>query len=233
MDSKQEAAQGDIGTPQRRLASEFIGTAILLLAVVGSGIQATLLSPHDVGLELLENALATAAILLVIITIFAKESGAHFNPLVTALSAVKDELTWGQATIQIMVQFAGAIAGTLVANLIFGVPIIHFSTHVRQSSPHFASEVVATFLLIMVIELSGKTYDSKATPALIAALIGAAYFFTSSTSFANPAATIGRMFTTSFAGISPSSITSFIAAQIIGTAGAYLFSKLFTSKGQI
>ena len=218
---------------QRRLISEFTGTAILLLAVVGSGIQATLLSPHDVGLELLENALATAAILLFIIAIFAKESGAHFNPLVTALAAFKGQLTWEQATVQMIAQFAGAIVGTLAANSIFGVPNIAFSSHIRQSSDHFFSEVIATFLLIMVIELSGKTYDAKATPALIAALIGAAYFFTSSTSFANPAATIGRMFTTSFAGISPSSTISFIAAQIIGTAGAYMFSKLFMSKGQI
>ena len=216
---------------QRRLVSEFMGTAILLLAVVGSGIQATLLSPHDIGLELLENALATAAILLLIITIFAKESGAHFNPLVTALSAIKGQLTWGQATVQMFIQFAGAIGGTIAANAIFGVPNVAFSTHVRQSTPHFFSEVIATFLLIMVIELSGKTYDARATPALIAALIGAAYFFTSSTSFANPAAAIGRMFTTSFAGISPSSTISFILAQIIGAIAAYLFSTLFTNKG--
>ncbi|MDA8196849.1 MAG: aquaporin [Actinomycetota bacterium] len=231
MEIEEVAAATEVRPSYRRMISEFLGTAILLLTVVGSGIQATLLSPHDIGLELLENALATAAILYLIITVFAKESGAHFNPLVTFFSATKGELTSKQAIIEVVLQFSGAILGTITANSMFGVPITHLSNHIRQSSPHFLSEVIATFLLITVIELAGKTYDARAVPALVATLIGAAYFFTSSTSFANPAAVVGRMFTNSFAGISPSSSISFIIAEIIGASGGYLFSKIFKSKG--
>ena len=200
----------------RRLVAEFLGSAFLAAVVIGSGIAAQRLSPGETGLELLENAAATAAGLFAIILMFGPVSGGHFNPVVSFVDAAFGGLSWRDAAAYLPVQVAGCIAGAVIANLMFALPAVSISTKHRATPAHFLSEIIATLGLMLVIFALARSGRSRAAPAAVGAYIGAAYFFTSSTSFANPAITVGRMFSDSFAGIAPASAPSFIAAQILG-----------------
>ena len=212
----------------RRLAAEFLGSAFLAAVVIGSGIAAQRLSPGNTGLELLENAAATAAGLFAIILMFGPVSGGHFNPVVTFADATFGGLRWRDAAAYLPAQVAGCAAGAVLANLMFSLPAISISAKHRATPAHFLSEIIATLGLILVIFALARTGRSRSAPAAVGAYIGAAYFFTSSTSFANPAITIGRMFSASFAGIAPSSAPAFIAAQVIGAVLAVgLISALY------
>ena len=202
----------------RRLTAEFLGSAFLAAIVIGSGIAAQQLSPGNVGLELFENAAATGAGLYAIILMFGPVSGAHFNPVVSFVDASFDGISWRDACAYLPAQVVGCTGGAVVANLMFSKAAISISTHHRATPAHFLSEIVATLGLILVIFALARSGRSHITPAAVGAYIGAAYFFTSSTSFANPAITVGRMFSNTFAGIAPSSVPAFIAAQIVGGA---------------
>jgi arsenate reductase len=200
----------------RRLVAEFLGSAFLTAVVIGSGIAASQLSPGEVGLQLFENAAATAAGLFVIILMFGPVSGGHFNPVVSFVDAAFGGISWRGACSYLPVQVAGCIGGAVIANVMFSHAAWEISTKHRASPAHFLSEVVATLGLLLVIFALARSGRSRVTPAAVGAYIGAAYFFTSSTSFANPAITIGRTFSNTFAGIAPSSIPSFVGAQIVG-----------------
>jgi glycerol uptake facilitator-like aquaporin len=202
----------------RRLLSEFLGTLLLAAVVVGSGIAASHLSPHDLGLELAENALATGLGLFVIIAVLAPISGAHLNPVISLVDAALGRRSWSDAAVYIPTQIVGCIAGAVMANLMFAQPAVSISTNDRLTPAHFLSEVVATAGLVVVVFLLAMNGHERFAPAAVGAYIGAAYFFTSSTSFANPAITIGRVFTDSFAGIAPAAVLGFIGAQILGAA---------------
>jgi glycerol uptake facilitator-like aquaporin len=202
----------------RRLLAEFLGSAFLAAIVIGSGIAAQRLSPGQTGLELLENAAATAAGLFAIILMFGPVSGAHFNPVVSFADATFGGLRWRDAAAYLPAQVAGCIAGAVAANLMFARAAVSISTKHRATPAHFLSEILATLGLILVIFALARTGRAASAAAAVGAYIGAAYFFTSSTSFANPAITVGRMFSDTFAGIAPSSAPAFIAAQIIGGA---------------
>jgi len=204
----------------RRLLGEFLGTALLVTAVVGSGIAATRLSPGDVGLELFENAAATAGALIALILAFGLVSGAHFNPVVTVADRIFGGISTPRAAAYIVAQVAGALCGSLIANAMFALPTFEVSTKARTGGPLWFGEVVATFGLLIVIFGLVRSGRAALTPFAVGAYIGAAYFFTSSTSFANPAVTIGRTITNTFAGIKPSSAPAFIVAQIAGAAVA-------------
>ncbi len=205
----------------RRLVAEFAGSAFLAALVIGSGIAAQQLSPGNTGLQLFENAAATAAGLYAIILMFGPVSGGHFNPVVSFVDAGFGGLPWRDAVAYLPVQTVGCITGAVLANLMFSKAAFELSTKHRASGAHFLSEVIATIGLLLVIFATARSGRSKSTPAAVGAYIGAAYFFTSSTSFANPAITVGRMFSNSFAGIAPSSAPSFIAAQVVGGILAY------------
>ncbi|HUC01103.1 MAG TPA: MIP/aquaporin family protein [Solirubrobacterales bacterium] len=200
----------------RRLFAEFLGSAFLAATVVGSGIAAAQLSPGDVGLQLLENSAATAAGLFTFILIFGPVSGAHFNPVVSLVDAAFGGLRWRHAFAYIPAQIAGAVTGAVVANLMFDLAAISISTHHRASPSHLFAEVIATLGLLLVIFSLARTKRGNLAPAAVGAYIGAAYWFTSSTSFANPAIDVGRMFSDTFAGIAPASVPSFIVFQLIG-----------------
>jgi arsenate reductase len=200
----------------RRLFAEFLGSAFLAAVVIGSGIAAQQLSPGYTGLQLFENAAATAAGLFAIILMFGPVSGGHFNPVVSFTDAAFGGLSWRDATAYLPAQVLGCIFGAVVANVMFSKAAIEVSTKHRASPQHFLSEVVATLGLLLVIFALARSGRSRSAPAAVGAYIGAAYFFTSSTSFANPAITVGRMFSNTFAGIAPSSAPSFIAAQLVG-----------------
>jgi glycerol uptake facilitator-like aquaporin len=200
----------------QRLTAEFAGSAFLAAVVIGSGIAAVNLSPGATGLELLENAAATAAGLFTIILMFGPVSGGHFNPVVSFADAAFGGLRWRDAAAYLPAQVAGCIVGAVIANLMFAQPAISISVKDRATPAHFLSEIVATLGLLLVIFALARTGRSRSAPAAVGAYIGAAYFFTSSTSFANPAITVGRMFSDTFAGIAPSSAPAFIAAQVIG-----------------
>ena len=202
----------------RRLSAEFLGSALLAALVIGSGIAAQRLSPSDTGLQLLENALATALGLPVLILIFGPISGAHFNPVVSLVDSVIGMRAWRDTIAYIPAQSSGCIAGAILANLMYGDPAVSISTTDRLTPPHFLAEIIATAGLVLVIFVLARTDRANLTPAAVGAYIGAAYFFTSSTSFANPAITIGRIFSDSFAGIAPASAPGYIAAQLIGAA---------------
>jgi glycerol uptake facilitator-like aquaporin len=202
----------------RRLTAEFLGSAFLAALVIGSGIAAQHLSPGDTGLELLENAAATAAGLFAIILMFGPVSGGHFNPVVSFVDAALRGISWRDAVAYLPAQVAGCIVGAVAANVMFARPAVSISVKHRASGPHFLSEIIATVGLILVIFALARSGRSRATPAAVGAYIGAAYFFTSSASFANPAITIGRMFSNTFAGIAPSSAPAYIGAQIAGGA---------------
>jgi glycerol uptake facilitator-like aquaporin len=200
----------------RRLAAEFLGSAFLAALVIGSGIAAQHLSPGDTGLELLENAAATATGLFAIILMFGPVSGGHFNPVVSFVDAAFRGVSWRDAAAYLPAQVAGCIAGAVAANLMFALPAASISVKHRASAAHFLSEIIATLGLMLVIFALARSGRSRVTPAAVGAYIGAAYFFTSSASFANPAITVGRMFSNTFAGIAPSSAPSFIGAQVAG-----------------
>jgi arsenate reductase len=198
------------------LLAEFIGTAFLLIAVIGSGIAAQRLSPGDTGLQLLENAMATGAALVALILAFGSVSGAHFNPAVTVADRVFGGIRSRAAGGYVVVQVAGAGLGALVANLMFDLPAVDWSTKVRDGSGLFLSEVIATFGLLLVIFGVVRSGRTSAVPFAVGAYIAGAYFFTSSTSFANPAVTLARTLSDTFAGIAPESAPPFIAAQVVG-----------------
>ena len=201
---------------------------LLAAVVIGSGIAAQRLSPGATGLELLENAAATAAGLFAIILMFGPVSGAHFNPVVSLADAAFGGLRWRDAAAYLLAQVAGCIAGAVAANLMFALAAVSISTKHRASGAHFLSEVIATAGLILVIFALARSGRSRTAPAAVGAYIGAAYFFTSSTSFANPAITIGRMFSDTFAGIAPSSAPAFIVAQVLGgIAGVAIIRALY------
>lgn len=210
----------------RRLLAEFLGSAMLAAVVIGSGIAAQTLSPGAIGVELLENAAATAAGLFAIILMFGPISGAHFNPVVSFVDAGFGGLSWRNAAVYVPAQIVGCITGAIGANAMFSHAAISISTKHRASAPHWLSEVIATAGLLLVIFALARSERSHLAPASIGVYIGAAYFFTSSTSFANPAITVGRMFSNTFAGIAPSSVPSFISAQIAGGLLAFVLVKL-------
>ena len=211
----------------RAVAGEFLGSAGLAAVVVGSGIAAQRLSPDDTGLQLLENAFATALGLAVLILVFATVSGAHFNPVVTLADIALHRRRWSTAAIYLPAQVAGCIAGAVLANAMFAEPAVAWSTTDRFSWPLLLSEVVATAGLVLVIFALVRTGRSHLAAPAVGAYIGAAYFFTSSTSFANPAITIGRMFSDTFAGIAPASVLPFIGAQLLGAALGWAAVRLF------
>ncbi|MGD0452896.1 MAG: MIP/aquaporin family protein [Solirubrobacteraceae bacterium] len=205
---------------RRRLLAEFLGSAFLAALVIGSGIAAQSLSPSDVGLELFENAAATAAGLFAIILMFGAVSGGHFNPVVSFVDASFGGMPWREALAYAPAQIAGCITGAIVANAMFAQALVSISTKHRASGAHVFAEVVATLGLMLVIFSLTRTRRGAAAPAAVGAYIGAAYFFTSSASFANPAISIGRMFSNTFAGIAPSSAPGYIAAQLVGGLAA-------------
>jgi glycerol uptake facilitator-like aquaporin len=206
---------------RRRLFAEFLGSAFLSAIVIGSGIAAARLSPGDIGLQLFENAAATAAGLFAIILMFGPVSGAHFNPVVSLVDASFGGLGWRDAFAYIPAQVSGCIAGAITANAMFALSAISMSTKHRASEAHLLAEVVATLGLILVIFSLARTRRGSIAPAAVGAYIGAAYFFTSSTSFANPAISVGRMFSDTFAGIAPASVPAFVVVQLAGGAVAY------------
>ncbi|MGN6147633.1 MAG: aquaporin [Rhizomicrobium sp.] len=202
----------------RRLSAEALGTALLLAAVVGSGIMAERLADGNDAIALLCNTVATGAALVVLITVFAPVSGAHFNPAVTLYFVLRHEIGWRDATFYIGVQIVAAIAGVWLAHAMFAMPIIETSHKLRDGPAQWLSEFVATFGLLLAIAGCARKPDT--TPALVGLYIAAAYWFTASTSFANPAVTIARSMTDSFAGIAPSDSPAFIAAQLIAACAA-------------
>jgi len=195
----------------RRVVAEFTGTALLVCTVVGSGIMATRLSPDDVGLQLLENSLATGAVLVALILCFQSVS-AGFNPVVTLVGVIRGEATVRDAGPLVVAQVAGAVAGSVVANLMFDLSAVTISQHDRTGSALWLGEVVATFGLVLVILRS----TTEQVPYAVGAWIAAAYWFTSSTSFANPAVSVGRIFSDTFAGIAPASVPMFVLMQLGG-----------------
>ncbi|MEO8695103.1 MAG: MIP/aquaporin family protein [Acidimicrobiales bacterium] len=205
----------------RRLVAEALGTALLIIAVVGSGIMASRLSPSDVGLQLLENAAATAGALIGLILMFGAVSGAHFNPVVTLVDRLFGTMSTRDSVLYAAAQTIGGCIGTVIANLMFELDAINVSTKVRSSGALWLSEVVATIGLLLVIHGCVRTGRSSAVPFAVGVWIGGAYWFTSSTSFANPAVTIARTLSDSFAGIKPSSAPMFIVMQLIGALIAY------------
>ncbi|HWG23851.1 MIP/aquaporin family protein [Actinospica sp.] len=217
----------------RRALAEALGTGLLVTVVVGSGIMAARLSPGQVGLELLENSTATALGLAVLILVLAPVSGAHFNPVVTLVDYVLGRRSGIGATgrdvmVYVVAQIVGGIGGAVLANLMFALPAATTSTHARSGGHLWLGEVVATAGLILLIFALARTGRGGHAPAAVGAYIGAAYWFTSSTSFANPAVTIARAFTNSFAGIKPSSVPGFVLAQLLGAGiGALIVVALF------
>ncbi|HJQ45638.1 MAG TPA: MIP/aquaporin family protein [Amycolatopsis sp.] len=201
----------------RRVAAEGIGTAILVAVVVGSGIQATSLSP-DTGVRLLANSLATVFGLAVLILLFGPVSGAHFNPVVSLAAWVTDRPPLRELAAYVLAQIAGAIGGALLANAMFAQPLVSWSTHGRFAPHLWLGEIVATAGLILLIFGLARARLARFAPLAVASFIGAAYWFTSSTSFANPAVTVGRAFSNTFAGIAPASVLPFVAAQLVGAA---------------
>ena len=200
----------------RRLLAEFLGTALLVAAVIGSGIAASRLSPGDIGLELLENAAATAAALVAIILALGPVSGAHLNPVVTLADRIFGGLSSREAGGYIGAQLTGGITGAVIANLMFSLPAVTLSTKARSSGALWFAEVVATFGLLLIIFGVVRSGRASAAPFAVGAYIGGAYFFTASTSFANPAVTIARTLSNTFAGIEPSSVPAFVVAQFVG-----------------
>jgi glycerol uptake facilitator-like aquaporin len=206
-----------------RLTAEFLGTAFLVAAVVGSGIMAERLSGGNIAIALLANTIATGAALVALILTFGPISGAHLNPAVTLSDAIEHGIAWREALAYITAQCAGGLAGAIIAHLMFGLSWYSFSTRPRQGPSQFLSEFVATFGLLAVIWGCSRRTPS-AVPYAVASYITAAYWFTASTSFANPAVTIARAFSDTFAGIRPQDVPLFIAAQLAGAlAATFLF----------
>lgn len=204
----------------RRLVAEALGTGLLVATVVGSGIMADKLT-DDVALALLGNTLPTGAILVVLITILGPISGAHFNPAVSLVFALKRDIDWSTAAFYVVAQIAGGIAGTIVAHLMFGLPLVEASLTERTGGAQWFAEAVAAFGLVATI-LAGIRFASASVPWLVGLYITAAYWFTASTSFANPAVAIARSFTNTFAGIRPIDLPGFILAELIGAVLGFL-----------
>jgi glycerol uptake facilitator-like aquaporin len=217
-----------MNTPRlaRRLLAELLGSAFLAALVIGSGIAAQTLSPGDVGLELFENAAATAAGLYTIILMFGPVSGGHFNPVVSLADASFGGIGWRDALAYIPAQVVGCVLGAITANGMFSLAAISISTHHRATGAHLFSEVIATAGLLLVIFSLARSKRATTIPAAVGAYIGAAYFFTSSASFANPAISVGRMFSNTFAGIAPASVPGYVVAQLVGGACAILVIRL-------
>jgi glycerol uptake facilitator-like aquaporin len=210
----------------RRALAELVGTMLLVAVVVGSGIAAQRLSPGDVGLQLFENAAATAAGLVAIILAVGSVSGAHLNPVVSLADRVFGGISTRDLGAYVVAQITGAVAGCMLANLMYDLPAIDWSTKTRSGSGLWLGEIVATAGLLLVIFGVVRSGRRSAAPFAVGAYIGAAYFFTSSTSFANPAVTVGRMFSDTFAGIDPSDVPAFVAFQLIGGAVAVALVRL-------
>ena len=210
----------------RRALAEFCGTAFLVAVVVGSGIAAQRLSPNDTGVQLLENAAATAAGLVALILAFGPVSGGHFNPVVSLSDAFFGGIAFRDVPVYIAAQAGGAISGSIVANLMFELDAVSWSQHHRAGGGLWLGEVVATVGLLTVIFCVVRSGRADAAPFAVGAYIGAAYFFTSSTSFANPAVTVGRAFSDTFAGIAPSSVAAFVGFQTAGAVIAVVLIRL-------
>jgi arsenate reductase len=215
----------------RRATAEGVGTAFLVAVVVGSGIYAQRLSPDDVGLQLLENSIATGAGLVALILAFGSVSGAHFNPVVTMADRILGGISSRDAGVYAGAQIVGACVGAMVANVMFELPAIDVSTNDRSSGAHWLAEVIATFGLLLIILGVVRAGRASAAAFAVGAYIAAAYWFTSSTSFANPAVTVGRTLSDTFAGIAPASVPGFVVAQVVGALLAvalalYLFPNI-------
>jgi glycerol uptake facilitator-like aquaporin len=210
----------------RKLLAELLGTALLLTIVIGSGIMAERLSGGNVAIALLGNTAATVCGLYILIEVLGPISGAHFNPAVSAVMAFRRELSWSELVSYIPAQLLGAMLGAWLAHLMFDMTVLQFSTHVRSGPGQWVGELVATAGLLLVIL---RAPEGRAS-SMVAAYIGAAYWFTSSTSFANPAAAFGRMFSDSFAGIAPSSVPGFVLAELVGAALAVVLNRALTTK---
>jgi glycerol uptake facilitator-like aquaporin len=204
--------------PARRLAAEALGTGALVATVVGSGIMADALSADD-GVALLGNTIPTGAILVVLVTILGPVSGAHLNPAVSLVLALRREIAVGLAGAYVLAQLAGGIMGCVLANAMFGLPVIEIATKARSGEGQWLSEVVASFGLIATI-LGGLRFRSEAIPWLVGLYITAAYWFTASTSFANPAVAVARAFSNTFTGIRPADVPAFVTAEIVGAVAA-------------
>ncbi len=204
----------------RRAAAELVGTAFLVAAVIGSGIAASRLSPRDTGLQLLENSLVTGAALVALILALQPVSAA-FNPVVTLVELALGALKAGQAAVLVLAQLAGGVLGAVVANLMFGLPAVTYSTQARTGGPLWLGEVVATLGLVVVIFGVVRSGREPVVAFAVGGYITAAYWFTSSTSFANPAVTVARAFSNTFAGIAPGSVAMFILMQLLGGVLAY------------
>jgi glycerol uptake facilitator-like aquaporin len=216
----------------RRLVAEALGTGFLVMAVIGSGIMASRLSPDDTGLQLLENAAATAGALIALILTLGGVSGAHFNPVVTLVDRLFGTIPSGDAVAYVAAQIVGACLGAIVANSMFDLPAVEWSTTTRSSAALWLSEVVATIGLLLVIHGCVRTGRAAAIPFAVGVWIGAAYWFTSSTSFANPAVTIARTMSDTFAGIKPSSAPMFVVMQLVGAVLAFaLIRYLYQTRG--
>jgi len=213
----------------RRLFAEYLGSLLLAAIVIGSGIAARSLSPHALGLELLENAAATGVGLFVIILTFGAISGAHFNPVVSLVDAMFGGISWRDAGWYLTAQVAGCSSGAILANVMFSRSAITLSTDHRATFAHGVSEIVATAGLVLVIFALAKTGRSSLAPCAVGAYIACAYFFTSSTSFANPAIVVGRMFSNTFSGIAPASAPLFVVAELIGGLLGYLLVRVLYS----
>lgn len=223
------------GAPQpftlaRRLAAEAVGTAMLLATVVGSGIMGESLSGGIVGVALMANAVATGAILIVLILMFGPVSGAHFNPAVTLAFLMRREIGSGDAAFYVVVQVVAALAGVVVAHLMFGQPLVQVSAHARGGVGELSGEVIATFALVGAI-LACLRWRPEAVPYAVGLVITAGYWYTSSTSFANPAVTLARAFTNTFSGIAPAGVLAFIAAELVGAVAATLFFGWLFARG--
>lgn len=214
----------------QRACAEFLGTVFLVTAVVGSGIMGERLSNGNVAIALLANSIATGAALLTLILTFGPISGAHFNPVVTLANALSSGLARADILPYILAQFAGGFAGTVNSHFMFGLPAITYSRHARSGPAQFYAEIVATFGLIAVISTCAKL-NARAIPVAVGGYIAGAYWFTSSTSFANPAVTLARCFTDSFAGIRPRDVPGFVVAETLGAAVAlFLFRWLIAPR---
>ena len=212
----------------RRTIAELFGTATLLLVVIGSGVMATNLS-KDVGVQLTINSAATGLILYILITLLGPISGAHFNPVVTAIQLYRKNITASLAAAYLAAQLVGAVIGVALANFIFNLPIIEISQKDRTGAELFVSEILATAGLVFIIFTAIAQKNEAKIPVLVGAYISAAYFFTSSTSFANPAVTVARTLSDTFAGIAPSSVAPFIAGQILGAVLGLVLTKFMNS----
>ena len=212
----------------KKLAGEFLGTALLASIVIGSGIMATDLS-KDVGVQLLINTISTVFGLAVLIQILGPISGANFNPVVTLIDLIQKRTNVSTFIQYSIVQIAGAISGAVLANAMFSHSLIEISTKTRSGGNQYLGEIVATAGLILIINVMIHQEKTTLIPVMVASWIGSAYFFTSSTSFANPAVTVGRIFSDSFAGIAPGCVTKFIAAQILGALIGLGITKVLTN----